>query len=124
MHEISIAVELVDQIIEIAVCNNMVCIEKVEIETGVLREIIPDIMQTAFESISEDTILKGAELKITQIKTEAKCRQCNEIFQPKTNDFRCPSCGKADATILKGNEIILKSVIGHAEENKKRGSDL
>ena len=115
MHEMSIAEGLMEQILSIANENSLKSIEEVEIETGLLRQVIPEVMQEAFRAVRQDTIAQSAVLKITEIPAIGKCRTCQKEFEPELNNFLCPQCLRADVEILQGDDIILKSVIGERE---------
>ena len=110
MHELSIAIALVDQIVEYAGANQLSRVDEVEIETGVLRQVIPEMMQTAFKEATGQTIVSEAILRIKEISAKARCRQCAMEFEPEIDNFLCPGCQRADVDILQGNEIILKSI--------------
>ena len=112
MHEMSIAVGLMEQVFDIAKKSNLKEIEEIEIETGFLRQIVPEVMQEAFLAVRQDTIAKNATLKIVEIAPLSECNICKKQFQPSLNDFLCPICQKADVKVLKGDEIILKSIQG------------
>jgi hydrogenase nickel insertion protein HypA len=103
-------VELVSQIVDIAETNRLPHVDEVELETGVLRLVVPEIMQTAFEEATRDTIASGATLVLTQKKARVQCRSCGLTFEPQVDDFTCPACRIADAKVLEGDQIILKSV--------------
>jgi len=112
MHELSIAEGLIEQILTVAKENGIVHIEEVEIETGILKQIIPDVMQEAFKAVTKDTIAENAILKIAEVPALARCSLCRKEFEPELNNFLCPKCMKADVVTLKGNDIILKAVTG------------
>jgi len=114
MHEVSIAQGLIDQIMEIASFNNLSEVNEIEIITGELRNIVPDVMQAAFRAVSQGTIVEKAILKIEEKESQAKCHLCEKNFKPSLNDFLCPDCQVADVSIIQGNEIILKSVISYS----------
>ncbi|MCP4650798.1 MAG: hydrogenase maturation nickel metallochaperone HypA [PVC group bacterium] len=123
MHEMSIASALMDQIMETAKLNNLVKVEEVEIQAGLLKQVVPDVMQAAFEAVISGTIVEGARLKIIEVKAEARCLSCGQVFEPKVDNFLCSVCNKADVEIIKGNEIILKSLTGkNLEEEDKNES--
>lgn len=115
MHEMSLASDLIGQVLMTAAENNLSKISEVQIDCGVLRQVIPQMMQTAWQSVSADTIADGALLEIKQVSAEARCRNCGFEYEPKFDYFVCEKCGQADAEILQGDEIILKSVIGDTE---------
>ncbi|MCK5178474.1 MAG: hydrogenase maturation nickel metallochaperone HypA [Candidatus Omnitrophica bacterium] len=115
MHELSIAMQLVEQIVEIAEVNKLLRVDEVELETGILRQVIPEMMQTAFAEATDQTVAQGALLKIRDIPAKARCNQCALGFEPEADNFLCPKCQVADVEVLQGNEIILKTVSCEAE---------
>lgn len=112
MHEMSIAVELIDQILAAAASHGLQKVEEVVLETGVLRQIVSEVMQTAFSAVAKGTIAEGAELHIVEVPARARCRQCDREFEPQADNFSCPLCLVADVHVVQGEDIILKSVIG------------
>ena len=120
MHELSIAVQLVEQINKVAQDNKMARVDEVELETGVLRQVIPEIMQSAFKEAAHQTIASEATLAIREIRAKARCNQCAMAFEPQVDNFLCPSCQVADVDVLEGNTIILKSVICNEGSNVRK----
>lgn len=112
MHEMSIALELLEQVLSISKENNLNRVSEIEIEAGMLKFIEPEAMRLAWESACEGNITEGSSLILKEIPPSAKCINCDNIFQPHIDDFRCPKCGTADIEITGGNEIILRSVSG------------
>lgn len=112
MHELSIATALMDQIVDEALSHQLTIVDKVELHTGFLRQVIPEMMQEAFREVSAGTLADGATLTIKEIPAEVKCRSCDKLFEPELDCFLCPSCHKADVEILQGNNIILASIQG------------
>ena len=121
MHEMSIATELLEIILEIADKNNIDIIEEVHIEAGVLKRIVPDIMEFAFKAVTEETIAQGAKLKLTEVSAEARCNNCSISFKPEIDDFLCPVCNKADVEVLTGDDMIINSVTGYSKKEIKKG---
>ena len=116
MHEMSLAIGLMEQIQEVAQQNNLKCVDEVELQTGVLRQVIPEVMQEAFKAVTQETIAQNAKLTIFEIAALAQCNMCQKKFSPQFDDFLCPDCHKADVTVLQGDEIILKSIISNQED--------
>lgn len=111
MHELPIAMEIVRQAVEIARQYNAERIEEVEVQLGVLRLIQPDALRMSFEAAGEGTPAQGAVLRMTEEKLVAVCKTCDCMFMPEPDNFVCPRCAAADARIVAGNDIILKSVV-------------
>ncbi|MDP8211953.1 MAG: hydrogenase maturation nickel metallochaperone HypA [Candidatus Zapsychrus exili] len=116
MHEMSIAAEILDQVIEQAKVNNLVRVSEVTLEVGFLKQVVPELMIIAFESITTDTIVERARLKIVEVPSIAKCNECSYSFEPKINNFLCPKCERADVNVISGNDIILKAIFGEVKE--------
>ncbi|MBU0468085.1 MAG: hydrogenase maturation nickel metallochaperone HypA [Candidatus Omnitrophica bacterium] len=112
MHELSIIVSMMEQIVDVAKENKIEKIDEVHLETGVLRQVIPEVMQEAFASVKLNTICENAILQIIEAPALVLCKQCKSEFEPSIDDFICKICNLANVDILKGNEIILKAVIG------------
>ena len=112
MHELSIASALIEQVCDEAEAHQMKKVETVELHIGFLRQVVPEMMQEAFREAAAGTIAEGATLTVREIPAEAQCVLCQKIFEPDLDCFLCPSCGKAEVKVLKGNEILLMSING------------
>ena len=115
MHELSIAMQLVEQIVAIAEEHRWPRVDEVELEAGALRQVIPEMMQMAFAEATDQTLAQGALLSIRDIPAKARCNQCALEFEPEPDNFLCPECRVADVEVLEGNQIILKTVSCEAE---------
>ena len=110
MHEMSIAMSLINQVLEVASRNNAHRVDEVVLEVGFLRQVVPEAMQMAWEAVTEDTPATGSVLTIKEVSPEAECRKCGTRFVPRIDSFLCPGCGKADVEVIEGNDIVLKSM--------------
>jgi len=111
MHEMSIALALVEQLQRIAAEQRAVRIVEVEVRCGVLRQVVPEALQLAFSAASADTPAAGAVLRISEEDLVAKCRPCGTQFAARMDDYRCPTCRQADVELVGGQDIVLKSVV-------------
>lgn len=110
MHEMSIAINLVQQVEQETLAHDAVRVNEIQLNIGELQLIVPEALETAFEAASVGTIAEGAQLKINEVKVAARCGECSTEFQPEIGNYVCPRCGKANAEILEGKEIILVSL--------------
>lgn len=110
MHEMSIAWELLQQIDQIAEANDVEAVESVRVEAGVLRGIVPEAMQIAFQEAARGTCAEGAELDLVILPAEACCRLCSARFEPEPDSYLCESCGQADVDLVAGDDIVLSSM--------------
>lgn len=116
MHEMALASNLYDQVIRIAQDQGPLTVTKIEVEIGALQLVVPEAFEMAWEAVRADTPLAGAALHITEIKSSARCRHCQRVFEPAMDNYLCPGCGQADAELLAGNDIILKSLVCEKED--------
>lgn len=110
MHEFSIAVNIVDIVIEHAEKANARRINEVELEIGELSGVVYEAMETAMEAAIKGTLLEGAEVKIIQIAGCGKCSQCGEEFGLANLFDPCPGCGAFNPEVLAGKELRIKSI--------------
>lgn len=117
MHEMSIAANVVEHVLEVAQRNGAARVSAVELEIGVLQLIVPEALRLAFEAATQATLAERAELKITETPAKAECRRCNTRFEPAIDDYLCPKCGQADVRLVAGNDILLKSIMCELPES-------
>ncbi len=124
MHELTIASELLDQTLSAARSHadrlsgkaDDLCIEEVEVEIGLLRLVVPEALEMAWQVVCEGTAAEGARLCITETRPAARCRLCGRTYEPTIDDYLCPGCNKADMEICGGNDIVLKAVTCRGDE--------
>lgn len=124
MHELTIASELLHQTLS-AVRSHAdqlsgqagdPCIEEVEVEIGLLRLVVPEALEMAWQVVCEGTAAEGARLSISETRPAARCRLCGRAFEPTIDDYLCPGCKKADVEICGGNDIVLRAVTYRGDE--------
>lgn len=110
MHEFTLATALVDQLLRIAAEHHATGVTSVEVRCGVLQQVEPESLRFAFEALVRETVAHGAELRIVPEPVAARCRACGREFAPGIDDYACPSCGRADAEVTAGRDVVLQSV--------------
>ncbi len=122
MHEMSIAVSMLDGVLQAAARAGAVRVEAIEVEIGAMKLVVPEALQAAWEAVRADTLADEAVLKIEEISAWAECRQCGRRFEPDiAYSFLCPDCNRADVEIVRGNDIVLKSVICQVDRDPSAG---
>ena len=110
MHEMSIAIPLVEQLEALAREHNAVRVRTVSLAAGQMQHIVPELLVDAFAAAAEGTCAEGAELQIASVAVKARCRACGATFGTDIDCFACPKCNQADVAIVEGNEMTLMSV--------------
>ncbi len=119
MHEYSICQALVD-----AITAEMDKVEaprpfrliKARVVVGGLRQIVPDILQTAYEVITRDTPAKGSALEIVNIPAVVTCKKCGWTGEIEDVFFQCGNCGSSTVELTKGMELYLDKLEIESDE--------
>ena len=112
MHELSIAGNLFDILMDIAKKNNLKKIERVVLSVGAMRQIVPIAMRTAFEAVTAGSLAEGAVLEMEAVPVEMRCLSCGAVFAVEQNIFVCPFCSAVRLELISGDELIIKNIEG------------
>jgi hydrogenase nickel incorporation protein HypA/HybF len=115
MHELSIALALLDQLEALAAERGIARFERIELAAGVRRGIVPEALELAFREAARGGPAAEAELELTIVPAWARCRGCGHAFAPAIDDYLCARCGQADVEMLSGDDIVLSRVTGTAD---------
>ncbi|MCA0132282.1 hydrogenase maturation nickel metallochaperone HypA [Winogradskyella alexanderae] len=110
MHELSIAMSIVRIAENEATKANASKVDLIELEIGTLAGIEFEALDFVWPSAVKDTKLEHAEKKINKINGEAKCNDCHTVFPIDDIIDNCPKCGSFSKTIIKGKELLVKSL--------------
>lgn len=117
MHELSMAMSVLDIILEKAKEENAIKITEITIEIGELLFLNPEQFQFCMELVTEKTMAEGAHLTIRVTPSLLRCRTCGKEFhweQSPENHFVFPvlecECGSKDLEIAGGRELNIVSI--------------
>ncbi len=110
MHELSIAMGIIDIAQKEIDKVNAKKIELIELEIGTLAGIEFDSLDFVWPSAVKGTVLEHAVKKINIIHGEAKCSDCDTIFKLDNIYDACPNCNGYLKGIIKGKELLVKSL--------------
>lgn len=117
MHEMAIASEIADCLLDIAGRYKATRIGEVEVEIGRMRQVVPEALEMAFSAAVIGTVAEGATLKLREIEVAAVCNDCGTAYSPDIDvSFMCPSCGHANPRITAGNDIVLRNITCDVDE--------
>ena len=112
MHELSLIQSLLSQLEITAQQYKLKRITKVVLQLGDLRQCLPELLEFAFTTLTEDTKAAGAQLVIEHLPIQMECLSCQQTFTVKKHVFFCPHCGETQLKLLSGKEFILSSIEG------------
>jgi len=105
MHELSIAMGIVDAALEEAQ-QREVHVTAVHLRLGALAGVVKDALLFSYEVACLDTPLEGSRLVVEDVPVVVFCPQCNERRTlPSVQLFVCPECGAAAGNIIQGKEL-------------------
>jgi hydrogenase nickel incorporation protein HypA/HybF len=110
MHELSVT----ENILEIALRNgnqaNAKKITDLYLVIGQLSSIVDDSIQFYWDLIAKGTPAEGARLHFKRIKTQLKCRVCENEFVYEGREFKCSKCGCESVDIISGDEFYFEAI--------------
>jgi hydrogenase nickel incorporation protein HypA/HybF len=110
MHELSIALSIVESAEEAARNNGASVISKVEVEIGTMAGVETEALLFAWDSVIRGTMAQNAPLVIKLIQAEARCLECGRDF-PIDNYFtECPQCKSFRYQVIRGRELKISSL--------------
>lgn len=110
MHELSIAIGIVDIAVKETAKAEAEKVDLIELEIGTLAGIEFDSLDFVWPSAVKGTILEYAIKKINVIHGEAKCSDCDTTFKLDNIYNPCPNCNSYLKAIIKGKELLVKSL--------------
>ena len=110
MHELSIAMALVEQVQEALRGRTVDRVERVTVRIGALAGVDPEALAFAFPLATEGTSVAGAELRVERVGPEVRCGACGQSTRPAWPSTRCAACDSAETTLAQGREMDLVNV--------------
>jgi hydrogenase nickel incorporation protein HypA/HybF len=108
MHELSIAVSLVDAAIDRARELPGERVRALHLRLGPLSGVVRDALLFSFDVAAADTPIAGATLRIEEVPLVARCPRCAaDRTLPSPQMLCCPVCGAPTPEILSGRELEL-----------------
>jgi len=105
MHELSIAIGIVEAAMDEAKARN-VQVNAVHLRLGVLSGVVKDALLFSYEVACQDTPLEGSRLLIEEVPVTVFCRGCKEKrVLESVQSFTCPECGLPTRDVLQGKEL-------------------
>ncbi len=111
MHELSIAMGIVELAEKEARKAGGKEIEIIELEIGKLAGIEMEALDFAWPVATKNTMLANAELKIEIPKGRARCLECGFEYNIDNLYDSCPKCNSYFKDIYQGKELRIKSIV-------------
>ena len=111
MHELSIAMSIVEMAEEEADRRGVARVNAVHLKLGALAGVVKDALLSSYELACEGTGLQGSRLVIEEIPVVVYCPKC---LAPRTLDsvqwFACPECKSPVSKVIQGRELQVAAL--------------
>jgi hydrogenase nickel incorporation protein HypA/HybF len=108
MHELSIAMSIVELAQEEAARRGGVQVKAVHLRLGLLSGVAKDALLSSYEMACDDTLLAGSRLVVEEVPVMVFCRQCDgQRPVHSTQMFCCADCGTPTGEIVQGKELLV-----------------
>jgi hydrogenase nickel incorporation protein HypA/HybF len=111
MHELSIAVSLIEIACEEAESLGAGRVSAVHLRIGRLSGVACDALRFSFEVAAAGTMVADARLVIDEVPVAVYCNACDreeQIAEPWL--LQCPTCGTPTPEVLRGREMELRAI--------------
>ena len=110
MHEMSLAINIVELVSEKAQAAGAQKITVIELEVGRLSGLMVEALAFCFEAAARNTPAEGAELLICEIDGQGNCLGCGHSFVVDSLLGQCPECGGYTVETVQGRELKVVSL--------------
>ena len=111
MHELSIAIGIVEAASEEATRQNASRVCAVHLRLGPLSGVVKEALEFAYEASCYGTLLAGSRLIIEDQPVVVYCPACRtERTLASIQRFVCPECGVATPQVVSGRELELSAL--------------
>ncbi len=111
MHELSVAMSLVEAACDKAATLGDVRVDAVYVRLGPFSGVVKDALAFCFDVAAQGSAVEGARLDIEDVPVVVFCPQCAaERPLAGTQHLRCPECGEPTPEIVSGRELELTAL--------------
>ena len=111
MHEMSLALSIVDLVCSRAAAEGAGTINQVEVEVGSLAGVLVDALAFCYDAAARDTPAAAADLKIIPVQAKGRCLSCQDVFVLESFFTPCPACGTYEVEIIQGRDLKVISIV-------------
>jgi len=106
MHELSIALSMIEMATEEAERREGVRVNALHLKLGPLSGVVKDALLFSYEIACNGTPLEGSQLVIEGVPVVIYCSECQSEQQLESvQRFCCPVCGTLSSDVVKGREL-------------------
>jgi hydrogenase nickel incorporation protein HypA/HybF len=106
MHELSIAMSIVDMAMDEAARHGAQRVEAVHLRLGLFSGVVRQALTASYDLACDETPLAGSRLEIEDVPVLVYCPVCRENRSVTSmQSLSCSTCGTPSAQVVQGREI-------------------
>jgi hydrogenase nickel incorporation protein HypA/HybF len=109
MHELSLASEAVEIVIDHLECYPGATAESITLSIGKFSAIDPEALEFCFPFATEGTPLENAKINIELVPLKINCSDCS-AKGVIAESLQCPICGSVRITVIEGRDMLISSI--------------
>lgn len=111
MHELSIAMSIVEGASEEALKRGGAQVHAVHLKLGPLSGVVKDALLFSYDLACQGTLLEGSSLIIEEMPVVVYCPACDaERTLDSVQRFCCPTCGTLTPEVISGKQLELVAI--------------
>jgi hydrogenase nickel incorporation protein HypA/HybF len=123
MHELSIAMSMIDIAAEEAAARNGGRVTALHLKLGPLSGVVKDALLFSYDVAASGTALEGSLLVIEEVPVVVFCRSCNQQQTIETiQHLACPVCGELTPEVISGRELQIVAMELEDPESEPRNN--
>ena len=112
MHELSILIETIRIVEEMAEQQHIDSVKAIVLQIGELSSVVPRFLQDYMPYVVENKPrFKDTKLEIEILPGMAMCQKCKTVFNVVEHKGYCPNCNSFDKDLMSGQEFLIKEIL-------------
>ncbi|WKN41326.1 hydrogenase maturation nickel metallochaperone HypA [Tunicatimonas pelagia] len=111
MHEMSLVRSIFRTLEDEFPADKMNRLAQVNLQVGLLANVEPILMQSAFQALTEtDKQYEAVKLEIETVPVAIYCSACDHKSEVHQYKFVCEECGQLNNNVVQGTELLIHQV--------------
>jgi hydrogenase nickel incorporation protein HypA/HybF len=110
MHEMSIALNILEIVERSAQANGAAAVTGIFIEVGTLAGVMIPALEFGLEIAKKDTSARDAGIRITEIEGRGECPECGHTYPMTFPIEPCPACKNSYLKMIAGDELRVREI--------------
>ncbi len=111
MHELGIVYEVIKVVDNFVKEYELKKVDKIILEIGQLSQAIPRFIEECYPAAVSETPYEETKLEIIVLPANAKCGDCDEIYNIIEHRKICPKCDGENYELISGEEFNIKEIV-------------